>query len=132
MSVGNALDFVIVHECRLSDLPLLCEKLKADKVIIYADPSAYQALEGLYPAGLLKPATPESFGTEFLDYKMAIKTVNSFENALGHIQEYSSRHSERIVTANQERAALFTRMGDADCVYTNVSTSLNEGTKKEL
>lgn len=73
MSVCNALDCVIVHESRLSDLPLLCEKLKADKVIIYADPSAYQALEGHYPAGLLKPATPESFGTEFLDYKWQSK-----------------------------------------------------------
>ena len=111
----------------MSDLPLLCEKLKADKVIIYADPSAYQALEGHYPAGLLKPATPESFGTEFLDYKMAIKTVNSFENALGHIQEYSSRHSESIVTENPERAALFTRMVDAACVYTNVSTAFTDG-----
>lgn len=127
MSVCNALDCVIVHESRLSDLPLLCEKLKADKVIIYADPSAYQALEGHYPAGLLKPATPESFGTEFLDYKMAIKTVNSFENALGHIQEYSSRHSESIVTENPERAALFTRMVDAACVYTNVSTAFTDG-----
>ena len=127
VSVCNALDCVIVHESRLSDLPLLCEKLKADKVIIYADPSAYQALEGHYPAGLLKPATPESFGTEFLDYKMAIKTVNSFENALGHIQEYSSRHSESIVTENPERAALFTRMVDAACVYTNVSTAFTDG-----
>ena len=127
VSVCNALDCVIVHESRLSDLPLLCEKLKADKVIIYADPSAYQALEEHYPAGLLKPATPESFGTEFLDYKMAIKTVNSFENALGHIQEYSSRHSESIVTENPERAALFTRMVDAACVYTNVSTAFTDG-----
>ena len=127
VSVCNALDCVIVHESRLSDLPLLCEKLKADRVIIYADPSAYQALEGHYPAGLLKPATPESFGTEFLDYKMAIKTVNSFENALGHIQEYSSRHSESIVTENPECAALFTRMVDAACVYTNVSTAFTDG-----
>lgn len=58
---------------------------------------------------------------------MAIKTVNSFENALGHIQEYSSRHSESIVTENPERAALFTRMVDAACVYTNVSTAFTDG-----
>ena len=88
---------------------------------------AYQALEGHYPAKGLKPATPESFGTEFLDYKMAIKTVCSFEDALGHIQEYSSRHSESIVTENRERAALFTRMVDAACVYTNVSTAFTDG-----
>ena len=75
----------------------------------------------------MKPATPESFGTEFLDYKMAIKTVCSFEDALGHIQEYSSRHSESIITENRERAALFTRMVDAACVYTNVSTAFTDG-----
>lgn len=127
VSVCNALDCVIIHKSRLSDLPALCEKLKASNVTIYADPLAYQALEGHYPAKGLKPATPESFGTEFLDYKMAIKTVCSFEDALRHIQEYSSRHSESIVTENRERAALFTRMVDAACVYTNVSTAFTDG-----
>lgn len=73
MSVCNALDCVIVHESRLSDLPLLCEKLKADKVIIYADPSAYQALEGHYPAGLLKPATPRASELNFWTTKWQSK-----------------------------------------------------------
>ena len=80
-----------------------------------------------YPAELLQPATPESFGTEFLDYKMAVKTVKSFEDALGHIQENSSRHSECIVTENKERATLFTKIVDAACVYTNVSTAFTDG-----
>lgn len=97
------------------------------KVTIYADTQAYQALEGHYPAELLQPATPESFGREFLDYKMAVKTVKSFEDALGHIQENSSRHSECIVTENKERAALFTKIVDAACVYTNVSTAFTDG-----
>ena len=89
--------------------------------------NVYQALEGYYPAELLQPATPESFGTEFLDYKMAVKTVKSFEDALGHIQENSSRHSECIVTENKERATLFTKIVDAACVYTNVSTAFTDG-----
>ena len=127
VSVCNALDCTIIHEKRLTDLPMLCEKLKDSHVIIYADPQAYQALEGRYPAELLEHAKAESFGTEFLDYKMAVKTVKSFEDALGHIQENSSKHSECIVTENGERAALFTRIVDAACVYTNVSTAFTDG-----
>ena len=127
VSVCNALDCTIIHEKRLADLSLICEKLKDSRVIIYADPQAYQALEGRYPAELLEHAKAESFGTEFLDYKMAVKTVKSFEDALGHIRENSSKHSECIVTENGERAALFTRIVDAACVYTNVSTAFTDG-----
>jgi glutamate-5-semialdehyde dehydrogenase len=127
VSVCNALDCTIIHEKRLTDLPMLCEKLKDSYVIIYADAQAYQALEGRYPAELLEHAKAESFGTEFLDYKMAVKTVKSFEDALGHIQENSSKHSECIVTENKERAALFTKIVDAACVYTNVSTAFTDG-----
>ena len=127
VSVCNALDCTIIHEKRLTDLPMLCEKLKDSHVIIYADAQAYQALEGRYPAELLEHAKAESFGTEFLDYKMAVKTVKSFEDALGHIQENSSKHSECIVTENKERAALFTKIVDSACVYTNVSTAFTDG-----
>ncbi|MBV3837448.1 glutamate-5-semialdehyde dehydrogenase [Bacteroides xylanisolvens] len=127
VSVCNALDCTIIHEKRLTDLPMLCEKLKDSHVIIYADAQAYQALEGRYPAELLEHAKAESFGTEFLDYKMAVKTVKSFEDALGHIQENSSKHSECIVTESKERAALFTKIVDAACVYTNVSTAFTDG-----
>lgn len=127
VSVCNALDCAIVHEKRLADLPALCEKLKDSNVIIYADPQAYRALEGHYPAELLQPATKDSFGTEFLDYKMAVKTVKDFEEALKHIQENGSKHSECIVTESKERAALFTKIVDAACVYTNVSTAFTDG-----
>ena len=127
VSVCNALDCTIIHEKRLIDLPMLCEKLKDSHVIIYADAQAYQALKNRYPAELLEHAKAESFGTEFLDYKMAVKTVKSFEDALGHIQENSSKHSECIVTENKERAALFTKIVDAACVYTNVSTAFTDG-----
>ncbi|WP_346702750.1 glutamate-5-semialdehyde dehydrogenase [Barnesiella sp. An22] len=127
VSVCNALDCLIVHQKRLSDLPALCAPLAGKHVIIYADPQAYEALAGRYPDELLQPATAESFGTEFLDYKMAIKTVASFDEALAHIARYSSKHSECIVTEDEEHKRRFTRQVDAACVYTNVSTAFTDG-----
>lgn len=127
VSVCNALDCLIVHQKRLTDLPALCAPLAEKQVIIYADPQAYEALAGRYPDELLQPATAESFGTEFLDYKMAIKTVASFDEALAHIARYSSKHSECIVTEDEEHKRRFTRQVDAACVYTNVSTAFTDG-----
>lgn len=127
VSVCNALDCLIMNAERLPDLPALCAPLADSKVIIYADEPAYTLLEGNYPAPLLCHADTDSFGTEFLDYKMAIKTVNSFNEALAHIRHYSSRHSESIVTENTERAEQFIRQVDAACVYTNAPTSFTDG-----
>lgn len=127
VSVCNALDCLIVHQKRLTDLPALCAPLAGKQVIIYADPQAFDALAGQYPDELLQPATAESFGTEFLDYKMAVKTVASFDEALAHIARYSSKHSECIVTENEEHKRRFTRQVDAACVYTNVSTAFTDG-----
>lgn len=129
VSVCNALDCTIIHEKRLPDLPVLCKTLQDSHVIIYADQAAFQSLEGHYPADLLQHATPESFGTEFLDYKMAVKTVKSFEDALGHIQKNSSKHSECIVTENKQRSELFLKIVDAACVYVNVSTAFTDGSQ---
>lgn len=127
VSVCNALDCVIIHEKRLPDLPVLCKKLQDSKVVIYADSQSYAVLEGNYPPELLQHATEESFGTEFLSYRMAIKTVNSIQDALGHIRKNSSKHSECIVTEDEKNAALFTKVVDAACVYTNVSTAFTDG-----
>ncbi|KAA6336261.1 glutamate-5-semialdehyde dehydrogenase [termite gut metagenome] len=127
VSVCNALDCLIVHKDRLSDLPVLCRKLQDSNVLIYADTPAYDVLKDRYPALLLKPATEESFGTEFLSYTMAIKTVDSIENAIKHITEHGSQHSECIVTENLSNAGLFTKVTDAACVYTNVSTTFTDG-----
>ncbi|MCD8194257.1 MAG: glutamate-5-semialdehyde dehydrogenase [Tannerellaceae bacterium] len=127
VSVCNSLDCLIIHQDRLSDLAYICSKLPDSQVTIYADPEAYAALEGTYPADLLKPATPESFGTEFLDYIMSIKTVNSIEEALTHIAVYSSKHSECILTESKEAAVLFEQLVDAACVYVNVSTAFTDG-----
>ena len=127
VSVCNALDCLIVHAARLADLPDLCRRLADRHVTVYADPRAYAALEGRYPAPLLQPATEESFGTEFLDYKMAVRTVDSLEEALQHIARYGSKHSECIVSESEERIARFLRTVDAACVYANVSTAFTDG-----
>lgn len=127
VSVCNALDCLLVHADRLSDLPELCAPLADSKVIVYADKPAFQSLRGAYPEELLKPATPESFGTEFLDYKMAVKTVNSVEEAVNHIFKYSSKHSECIVTEDRKAAEYFRRAVDAACVYVNAPTSFTDG-----
>lgn len=127
VSVCNALDCLIIHEKRLSDLSVLCSPLSDKKVIIYADEKAYGALEGNYPSTLLTHATEESFGTEFMAYKMAIKTVSSIEGALSHISEYGSGHSESIITEEQENAIIFQALVDAACVYVNAPTSFTDG-----
>ena len=125
VSVCNALDCLIVHKDRLADLPALVEPLAEKNVIIYADEAAYAALQGRYP--LLEPATPESFGTEYMDYKMAIRTVASLDEALAHIDRYGSGHSESIITADAAAATRFQAEVDAACVYVNAPTSFTDG-----
>ena len=99
----------------------LCEKLKESNVIIYADEKAYLVFSGKYPENLLQHTTEESFGTEFLDYKMSIRTVSCLEEDLEHIAQYSSKHSECITSENQVTVAMFQRLVDAACVYENAS-----------
>lgn len=127
VSVCNALDCLLIHRGRLSDLPALCAPLQESRVILYADEAAYEALTGQYPVELLRPASPESYGTEFLDYKMAIKTVENVTEAVSHIYTYGSGHSECIVTEDAETANFFTKAVDAACVYVNAPTSFTDG-----
>jgi len=127
VSVCNALDCLIIHEKRLADLPAICDKLAESKVTIYADSKAYTFLLGHYPSELLEKATDISFGTEFLDYKMAVKTVPDLNAALEHIATFGSKHSESIVSENAETCAFFERAVDAACVYSNVSTAFTDG-----
>ncbi len=127
VSVCNALDCLLVHCKRLTDLPALCTPLANSRVTIFADSEAFHALQNFYPPELLKEADIYSYGTEFLDYKMAIRTVSSTEKALEHIQRYGSKHSECIITENPQTAELFVRQTDAACVYTNVSTAFTDG-----
>ena len=125
VSVCNALDCLIVHSSRLSDLGKLCAPLAEKNVLIYADDRAYKALEGSYPK--LEHATEESFGTEFMDYKMALKTVDSLDGALEHIRLHGSGHSECIITENTTNAQRFQAEVDAACVYVNAPTSFTDG-----
>ena len=127
VSVCNALDCLIIHEKRLGDLLELVKPLLDHKVTLYADAPAYQLLIGHYPDILLQPATEESFGTEFMDYKMSIRTVTSLDEALAHIDQFGSGHSEAIITENQETARHFQAHVDAACVYWNAPTSFTDG-----
>lgn len=127
VSVCNALDCLLIHEARLNDLPYICDKLKESRVVIYADQPAFEALSGTYPAELLQPATTDSYGTEFLDYKMSIRTVPSLEEALQHIARYSSKHSESIISESADSISVFQQLVDAACVYANVSTAFTDG-----
>lgn len=126
-SVCNALDCLVIHGDRLGDLPRLTAALAEKGVVLYADAPSFAVLKDHYPPDLLEMATPECYGTEFLSLKMAIKSVGSPEEALKHIARYSSRHSEAIVTGNQETAARFQRLVDAAVVYVNASTAFTDG-----
>ena len=125
VSVCNALDCLLIHQDRLGDLESLVALMTEKNVIIYADEQAYTALDGKYP--YLEHATADSFGTEFMDYKLAIKTVASLQEALDHIDENGSGHSEAIVTMNETAARQFQAHVDAACVYWNAPTSFTDG-----
>ena len=125
VSVCNALDCLLIHIDRLDSLSSLVEPMAEKNVIIYADEKAFAALDGKYP--LLEHATPESFGTEFMDYKLAIKTVTSLDEALEHIDAFGSGHSEAIITRNEQAARRFQAHVDAACVYWNAPTSFTDG-----
>lgn len=127
VSVCNALDCLIIHENRLQDLTVLTGLLPESNVVIYADEKAFQALQGKYPVELLESATEESFGTEFLSYKMSVKTVANLDEALDHIATYSSKHSEAIVSENKNVLEIFRKSVDAAAVYCNASTAFTDG-----
>lgn len=125
VSVCNALDCLLVHHDRLDILSELVKPMTEKHVIIYADEQAYKALDGQYP--YLEHATDDSFGTEYMDYKLSIRTVASLEAALEHIDQNGSGHSEAIITMNEQTARKFQDQVDAACVYWNAPTSFTDG-----
>ena len=132
VSVCNALDCLLIHESRLADLPDLVTPLLQHNppVTLYCDEPSYAALSShlsSLTSHLLKHATADSFGTEFMDYKLAVKTVGSLEEALSHIDRYGSGHSEAIITADEAAARRFQAHVDAACVYWNAPTSFTDG-----
>lgn len=127
VSVCNALDCLIIHKDRLADLGTLCQQLQESNVEIIADERAYTALEEHYPGPLLTTANDSTFGTEFMAYRMAIKTVDSIDQAIDHITRYGSGHSEAIITNDRQSAEKFKAEVDAACVYVNAPTSFTDG-----
>lgn len=127
VSVCNSLDCLVIDQSKLNDLAQICNELQKERVTICADKASFAILQNKYPNNLLQEATNESFGTEFLDYKLAIKTVNNIEEAIEHISKYGSQHSECIITENEDAASLFEKLIDAACVYINTSTAFTDG-----
>lgn len=127
VSVCNALDCLIINSSRLNDLPAIAAKLAEKEVDLFADEQAYDKLESNYPAQLLHQAEPEHFGTEFLSLKLAVKTVDSLDEALDHIAQYSSKHSEAIISENADNIQTFLNIVDAAAVYANASTAFTDG-----
>lgn len=126
-SVCNSMDCVIVDKAIAAEfLPMLKEDFIKWNVEVFADEDSYPIFEQIhYP--MLQHAQPQDFGREFLDYKMAVKVVDSLDEALSHIQNYSSRHSEAIVSANQVAIDRFLNEVDAAAVYANASTRFTDG-----
>ena len=128
VSVCNALDCLIIHKDRIADLPELLAPLAASNVRLYADQAAQSILTGSsYPQQLIEQARENHYGTEFMDYKLAIRTVASLDEAIEHITENGSGHSECIVTENPTAAQQFQAQIDAACVYVNAPTSFTDG-----
>ncbi|WP_373511635.1 glutamate-5-semialdehyde dehydrogenase [Persicitalea sp.] len=126
-SVCNSLDTILVDRAVVKDfLPKIKDGLAAHDVEIFADEIAYQILQSVdYP--FLQKAQPEDFGREFLDFKCSVKVVDGLTEALAHIQEYSSRHSEAIVSEDTEATETFLSEVDAAAVYANASTRFTDG-----
>ena len=127
VSVCNALDCLLIHRSRLADLPLIAAPLCEKSVKIFADNDSCKALQGSYPSQLLFAADESSYGTEFLSYAMAVKCVDSADEAVAHIARYGSGHSECIISEDDAVAEDFLLMVDAACVYKNAPTSFTDG-----
>lgn len=127
VSVCNALDCLLIHRSRLADLPLIAAPLCEKSVKIFAYDDSYKALQGSYHSQLLFAADESSYGTEFLSYAMAVKCVDSADDAVAHIARYGSGHSECIIAEDDAVAEEFLLMVDAACVYKNAPTSFTDG-----
>ncbi len=127
VSVCNALDCLLIHRDRLGDLQQIATPLRDKNVKIYADERSYKMLQGFYPSDILFAANDRSYGTEFLSYAMAVKCVDSCDEAIGHIARYGSGHSECIISEDDAVAEDFLLMVDAACVYKNAPTSFTDG-----
>lgn len=127
VSLCNALDTVLIDAQRLPELPAMLADLGTDHdVEVLADERAYDVLDGAY-AGTLRHADDETWGTEFLDYKLSVKVVEGLDEAIGHIDQHSSRHSEVILAEDAEVIERYLTRVDAAAVYVNASTQFTDG-----
>jgi glutamate-5-semialdehyde dehydrogenase len=127
VSVCNALDTLLLHRNLLPALPDLMQEMgESFQLEVFADPEAYEALENHY-AGSLNHASDEHFGQEFLSMRLSIKVVAGLDEALDHIHNYSSRHSEAIVAQDPDIIEQFLNQVDAAVVYANTSTAFTDG-----
>ena len=131
-SVCNSLDTIILHESIAKEfLTKSVRELVEYKVMIYADAISFNVLKDLkYP--YLQKAEDSDFGREFLDFACSIRVVQNLNEALAHIDNYSSRHSEAIISADESEANLFLASVDAAAVYWNASTRFTDGGIFEL
>ncbi|HFI0902444.1 glutamate-5-semialdehyde dehydrogenase [Streptococcus suis] len=120
-SVCNAAEVLLVHEAIASQFLPRLEEALAGQVELRADSQAQAILNQSRPAG------DQDFDTEFLDYILAVKVVSSVEEAISHIAQHSTGHSEAIVTENSQTADLFTLHVDSAAVYVNASTRFTDG-----
>jgi glutamate-5-semialdehyde dehydrogenase len=127
VSVCNALDCLLIHENRLSELTTITDALISKETEIYADEKAYKSIKGSYPENLLHMADETHFGTEFLSNKMSIKTVSDLNEAVSHIADYSSKHSEAIIAEDEVVIESYLNNVDAAAVYANSSTAFTDG-----
>lgn len=123
-SVCNACESIVIHKEKLSALKPIAQRLKEKCVVIRADESAYNQLEG-YP--YLEKATEQDFYTEYGAAIISIKTVDCLKQAISHINEHSTGHSEAIITDCEERAEEFMNSIDSSSVYHNASTRFSDG-----
>lgn len=130
IGVCNACESLVVHRKVLSSvlIPVIA-KLQEKNVVTAADEQAYAVLKGAdgIRKELLLHATEEDFGTEYLDYRISVKTVDSLSEAIDHINRYSTRHSESILTEDAANAERFLNEIDSACVYWNASTRFTDG-----
>jgi glutamate-5-semialdehyde dehydrogenase len=131
-SVCNSLDTILLHESIAQEFLNKCARELAEyKVKVYADGTSYDVLADLnYP--YLQLAEESDFGREFLDFACSIRIVKDLNEALHHIDQYSSRHSEAIISSVESEANLFLASVDAAAVYWNASTRFTDGGVFEL
>lgn len=122
ISVCNACESLVIHSGIIKDaLPVIKEKLDTKNVIIYGDDRAREVCPDI------QSATEEDFYAEYLDYKISVKTVDSVDEAIAHINEHSTGHSEAIITSDSANAEKFLKCIDSSSVYVNASTRFTDG-----